>query len=112
MTSALKFFVECGDVFNAKKIFSVIDHDVIDYGQMMKCFNQQKMPLETLRLYRKMKENAVQPDSITYILLIDACAQMGLQSICQSISQEIPSAFYEDHRCQTALFHMWVSRSF
>ena len=109
LTSALKMFVHYGDVSNAEKIFSMMKCDVIDYGQMMKCFNQAKMPLRTLHLYQQMKDENIQSDLITYILLVDACTQIGIQSTAESIFKEIPETFRKDYRCQTALFHMWVS---
>lgn len=109
MTAALDMFVKCGDGANAEKVFSRIKRDAADYGQMMKYFNQNKMPLKTLDLFEKMKKEGVKADLISYLLLIDACSHIGLQIKCRSLTKEIPPSMLKNIRCQTALIDMWAS---
>lgn len=109
LTAALDMFVKCGDRANAENVFSQIKRDAADYGQMMKYFNQNKMPLKTLDLFQKMKNEGVEADLISYLLLIDAYSQIRLQSKCRSMVKEIPTSMLQNIRCQTALIDMWVS---
>ena len=108
VNAALNMFVTYGDVFNAENLFMTMKPDVINYGQMMKCYNHQKMPMKTMNLYKKMKDEGLQGDPITFILLADACAQIGMKSYCRSIVSQIPQNVLADVRLQTSLIHMWV----
>ena len=59
---------------------------------MMKCYNDQKILLKTISLYKKMTNEGFRADLIAFILFADACAQLGIQSYCQSIVSQIPHA--------------------
>ena len=109
MTSVLDMFVKCGDVFNAEKIFSQLDRTIFDYGQMMKCYNQKEMPMKTWHLYEQMKAQGLKADFITFLLIIDACSNLGLQSKCQLIVDDMSPELQDNVMCQTALIDMWVT---
>jgi pentatricopeptide repeat protein len=110
LTSVLDMFIRCGDVSSAEKWFSNMKSDVIAYGHMMKCFNDEKLPMKTLSLYQKMKREDVRADSITFVLLIAACSQLGIESICRSIIEQIPPAVLDNSRIKAALIDMWVGQ--
>jgi hypothetical protein len=86
VNTALNMFITCGDVSSAENLFITIKPSVINYGQMMKCYNNRKMPMKTINLHEKMINEGLQGDLITSLLLADACAQIGMKSRCQSIS--------------------------
>ena len=111
LNAALDMFVRSGDVWSAENWFSKGKCDVINYGQMMKCFNKAKLPLKTVNLFEKMKSEGVQASLVNSLLLIDACSQLGMESICQKIIEQIPSEILENIRIQTALIDMWVRQS-
>ena len=108
LNAALDMFVRAGDVCSAQNYFSKVKRDVINYGQMMKCFNKEKLPLKTVNLFEKMKSEGVQPSLVNYLLLIDACSQLGMESICRKIIEQIPSEILDNIQIQTALIDMWV----
>ena len=110
LNSVLDMFIRCGDVSSAEKWFSNMKRHVITYGQMMKCFNEEKLPMKTLSLYEKMKSEDVRPDLVTFLLLIDACSQLGIESICRSIVKQIPPAFLVNIKIRSALINMWVQQ--
>ncbi|UJR23991.1 hypothetical protein I4U23_026957 [Adineta vaga] len=107
LTSAFDMFVKCGDLENAESLFAKKNLTLNDYGQMMKCYNEHIMPMKTINLYEKMKHEGIQADSISFLLLIDACAQLGIESRCRSIVKQIPSMMLNDLKLQSALIHMW-----
>jgi pentatricopeptide repeat protein len=111
LNAALDMFVRSGDVYSAENWFSKVKCDAINYGQMMKCFNKEKLPLKTVKLFEKMTSEGVQPSSVNYLLLIDACSQLGMESICQKIIEQIPSEILANIQIQTALIDMWVRQS-
>ena len=108
MNSAFNMFIKCGDSTFAERIFKKIPRFCIGYGRLMKTFNLEKQPEKTLDLYEQMKHDKIKPDRIIYLLLINACAQIGLKSICQQFVDEIPKDLLLDHPIQTSLIHMWV----
>ena len=109
VNAALNMFATYGDVLNAENLFITMKPNVIDCGQMMKCYNNQKMPMKTIKLYEKMKNDGLQGSLITFILLADACAQIGIKSYCQSIVSQIPDGLLADVQLRTSLIHMWAS---
>jgi pentatricopeptide repeat protein len=110
LNAAFDMFIKCGDISSAESLFAKMKRIVIDYGQMMKCFNAHSMPMKTLNLYEKMRSEGIEADSITFLLLVDACAQIGLESRCRSIVKQIPHVILTDVQLQTALIHMWVGK--
>jgi hypothetical protein len=107
-TGALKILISSGDLSSAENLFRTMKPNVIEYGQMMKCYNSHNMPIKTIDLHEKMKNAGLQEDSITFILLVDACAQIGIKSRCQSIVSQIPPALLPSLKLQNCLIHMWV----
>ncbi|UJR24038.1 hypothetical protein I4U23_027003 [Adineta vaga] len=107
LNSAFDMFVKCGDLENAENIFANNKRVVISFGQMMKCYNEHSMPMKTIDLYEKMKDEDVEANSIIFLLLIDACGQLGIESRCRSIVNQIPSTMLNDFKLQNALIHMW-----
>jgi len=112
LNAILDMFIKCGDITNAEKIFQGKKRIVIDYGQMMKCYNNHEMPMNTLNLYEKMKNEGIQANIIIFVLLIDACAQLGIESRCRTIIKQIPSSMLNNLQLQSALIHMWVCHIF
>jgi succinylarginine dihydrolase len=55
LQSALNMFCRCNDISNAEIVFDQIDPDVIDYGVLMKLYNDQDQPEKTLQLFQRMK---------------------------------------------------------
>ena len=92
VTAALDMFANCGDVSSAENLFITMKPNVIDYGQMIKCYNNQKMPMKTINLYEKMKNEGIRGDVVIFILLADACAEIGIKSRCRSIVSQIPGS--------------------
>ncbi len=109
VTAALNMFITCGDLSNAENLFIIMKPGINDYGQMMKCYNYQGMPMKTINLYERMKNEGIQGDLVTFILLAEACAQIGIKSLCQLIVSQIPLSLFTNLKLQSALIHMWVS---
>ena len=109
LTAALNMFVTYEDLLNAENLFITMKASVNDYGQMMKCYNQQKQPIKTINLYQKMRNEGLKGDLVTFILLTGACAQISMKSYCQSIVSQIPQGLLTNIELQTGLIHMWAS---
>jgi pentatricopeptide repeat protein len=108
LNTVLDMFIRCGDVSSAENWFSKMKCHLNNYGQMMKGFNEANLPNKTLNLFEKMKSEGIKGGVITYLLLLDACSQLGIESICQSIVEQIPLTILDNVQIQTALIDMWV----
>lgn len=108
LNTALNMFIQCGDVFGAENWFEKMKCNVINYGLMMKGFNEAKLPMKTLNLFEKMKSENVQTDVVTFVLLIDACSQLGIEAVCRSVVEQIPPSMLVNVQIKTALIDMWV----
>ncbi|UJR29805.1 hypothetical protein I4U23_017349 [Adineta vaga] len=73
----------------------------------MSAYNKTKQPEKTLDLYNQMKMNGTEINSIIYLIAINACSKLGILSISQSIYDDIPSLYRNDHFIQNALIDMW-----
>ena len=101
-------YIKCGDLLNAEKVFSKMKRTVKSYGNLMNAYNKNNQSNRTLRLYEQMKIDDIQPNSFIYVLLINACANIGILSISQSIYNQISSNFLTHTYIQNALIDMWV----
>jgi pentatricopeptide repeat protein len=109
LQSIFNMFCRCNDISNAEIIFNQIDRDVIAYGSLMKAYNDQNQSEKTLKLYERMKQENIEGNSIIFVLVINACANIHFLSLCQSIVKQIPYNLINDRWIQTSLVDMWVS---
>jgi pentatricopeptide repeat protein len=110
LNSAIDMLMSFGDVTSAEQLFeSIKKKDVVSYGAMMKGYNLNNDPLKCLKLFEKMKKKDIIPDEITFNLLISACSQICMLSICESIVAQIPSYLFNNQRISNALIDMWAS---
>ncbi|CAF1579670.1 unnamed protein product [Adineta ricciae] len=107
VVGAFDMFIKCGDISNAEQLFHRMKRIAVTYGQMMKCYNDHCMPMETINLYEKMKKENVAADSAVLLLVIQACAELGLESRCRSIASQIPPSMLSNLQLRTTLIHMW-----
>ena len=109
IVAAFDMFVKCGDISNAEQLFDRMKRVAVTYGQMMKYYNDHDMPMKTINLYEKMKNENIAANSVIFLLVISACAERGLEPRCRSIASQIPSSMLSNVKLQTTLIHMWVS---
>lgn len=109
-TAVLDMFIKCGDLPSAEETFLRMKRSVISYGHLMNCYNAHSMPMKTLDLYRRMRNEGINADVVTFVLLVDACAELGLESRCQWIVEQIPVGMLNHVHLQGALIDMWVGR--
>ena len=111
VTSAFDMFIKCKDVANAKQLFAHMSRSATSYGNLMKMHHEMHKPQKVFELYERMKQENLRADLVTFILLIDACSQMGIRSIGERFAAEIPKNFLKHPFMETALIDMWVRRS-
>ena len=107
--SAIHMLMRFGEMKRAEDLFkSVKNKDISIYTAMMKAYNLNKQPLKSLELFDEMKQQHLIPDEMTFISLMNACSQLGIRTICQSLAAQIPSHFYVKQSISNALIDMWA----
>ncbi|CAF1668310.1 unnamed protein product, partial [Adineta ricciae] len=108
LTSAINMLMNFGEVNDAERLFQLNkSKDTILYGTMMKGYNNNDQPLRSLQLFQQMKDEKIKLDEIKFILLINACSQIGILSICQQLVDQIPSHCFNNIQINTSLIDMW-----
>ncbi|KAJ7517631.1 hypothetical protein O6H91_21G032400 [Diphasiastrum complanatum] len=68
-------YAKCGCIDDAREVFNKMnERDVVSWNAMIAGYSQQGLGKEALALYEQMKQDAVQPDNVTYVVLLNACA--------------------------------------
>ena len=113
LTSAIDMLMRFGDVKEAEHLFDTIKKkDIISYGAMMNGYNINNEPVKSLTLFKKLKEDGMVPDLVISVILIGACARIGMVSTCQSIVGQLPLHFYDNQHICSSLIDMWASIDF
>ncbi|CAF0910843.1 unnamed protein product [Didymodactylos carnosus] len=78
-----------GDTDTAEKIFHEMNkRNTSTYNVLMKCYNVNEMPMETLHLADKMKQQKLELSAVSYTLAVNACAQLGLTKLVKDLYEE------------------------
>ncbi|KAJ7295918.1 hypothetical protein O6H91_Y155500 [Diphasiastrum complanatum] len=103
-------YAKCGCIEDACKVFNKIEkRDVVSWNAMIAGYAQQGYGKEALPLYEQMKQEGVQPDYVTYVVLLKACASTGsLEQGRQLHSYIIRSGFESDVIVGSALVDMYA----
>ncbi|KAI3673115.1 hypothetical protein L6452_39229 [Arctium lappa] len=78
VNSILAMYTKCGEIENAELIF---DHtkqrNCITWNSMLTCYTQNGLASEALLLFERMKISDVDPNQVTALILVSACAYLG-----------------------------------
>ncbi|XP_052189535.1 pentatricopeptide repeat-containing protein At3g22690 [Diospyros lotus] len=90
--SLIHLYSECGDVDRAKKVFDeMIDRNIVSWTSLICGFARGDRPREAVSLFFEMVETGIEPNSVTMVCVISACAKLGDldlgERICAYIGQ-------------------------
>ena len=78
-TSLLNMYSKCGSIDDARSIFDNMESkDIISWNAMISGYGQNGNSKEAIELFQQMQQSGIQPDSITFIALLNACSHAGL----------------------------------
>jgi pentatricopeptide repeat protein len=91
-TSLVHMYARCGDLQQARAIFDKLHgqsaKSVSTWTAMISAYSNQH-PTEALNLYTEMKQEAVEPNEVTYLPLLSACSAIGARKKGKQLHQEI-----------------------
>ncbi|PRQ46492.1 putative pentatricopeptide [Rosa chinensis] len=78
-TSLVDMYAKCGNVEEAKRVFDMVsDKELPIYNAMISSYALHGQAVEALALYRSLKEEGLQPDSVTFTNALYACSHASL----------------------------------
>ncbi|KAJ7568443.1 hypothetical protein O6H91_01G033100 [Diphasiastrum complanatum] len=103
-------YAKCGSIEHARHVFSNMhERDIVSWNALIAGYAQQGLVKEALALYEQMKQEDVQPDDVTYVVLLNACAGIAaLEQGQQLHSRVISSGFDSDIIVGSALVDMYT----
>src|SRR5260221_7930 len=79
INNLIKMYSKCGNMNDARSIFDNIQSkDIISWNAMISGYGQNGNGKESIELFKQMEKENVQPDSFTFVSLLNACSHSGL----------------------------------
>ena len=107
--TAADMFLKLNQIQYAQDYLSKMSKSDLKYRMLMKISNLKNSPEKTFHLYNQMKKDGFKSNQITYLHLINASSQIGIENISQKLVKQIPQKFFQDVKIQNALIDMWGS---
>ncbi|KAI3504817.1 hypothetical protein L1887_26542 [Cichorium endivia] len=86
VNSILSMYAKCGEVEMAEKIFNKSkQRNTITWNSMLTCYTQNGLANEALFLFEQMKLSNVNPNHITTLIVVSACAYLGSKHLATKI---------------------------
>ncbi|KAL0301700.1 UNVERIFIED_CONTAM: Pentatricopeptide repeat-containing protein, mitochondrial [Sesamum radiatum] len=77
-TTMVMGYAKCGYLDAARRLFNVMpEKDVVPWNAMISAYVQAGRGKETLSLFHEMQAMKVEPDEVTMVSCLSACAQLG-----------------------------------
>ncbi|KAJ7524559.1 hypothetical protein O6H91_17G011300 [Diphasiastrum complanatum] len=78
-STLVDMYAKCGCTEDAREVFNnMSERDVVSWTAMIAGYAQNGLGKEALALYEQMKQEGVQPDTVTFVLLLKACASLAV----------------------------------
>ena len=109
-SALVHMYAKSGSIEDAAVVFGRMkERDVITWNVMIGAYAGSGRGVEAYDLHLKMKEEGFQPNSVTYVSLLNDCASTGALEWVKEVHSDILKAGYEsDVRVGSALIHMYA----
>ncbi|KAJ0976827.1 hypothetical protein J5N97_012301 [Dioscorea zingiberensis] len=77
----IDLYAKCGDMRSATKVFDEMpERDFISWNSMVTGFAQNGLGDQSLNVFRRMIDEGVKPNNVTFLAVLSACSHAGLVS--------------------------------
>ncbi|KAK1295804.1 Pentatricopeptide repeat-containing protein [Acorus calamus] len=77
-TAMVSGYSKSGSISAARSIFDqTVDRDLVSWSAMISAYAESDRPDEALKLFSQMRASGVQPDRVTVLSVVSACARIG-----------------------------------
>ncbi|KAJ7565312.1 hypothetical protein O6H91_02G056300 [Diphasiastrum complanatum] len=95
-SALVDMYARCGCIEEAREVFNNMNkRDLVSWNGMIAGYTQHGLGREALALYEQMKQEDVQPDKVTYVSLLKACATVAALEQGQQLHSEIIKSGYQ-----------------
>ena len=110
VNNLMKMYVDCGTVVDARQVFDkLVKKDVFTWTIMIGGYVQNNDGAESMEVFRKMLQEGVEPDRITYMSILNACCSpVALEWGKEFHAQALKAGLECDVRVGTALVKMYA----
>ncbi|KAJ7540216.1 hypothetical protein O6H91_10G005600 [Diphasiastrum complanatum] len=109
-STLVDMYAKCGCTEDARELFdNMSERNVVSWTAMIAGYAQNGLGKDALALYEQMKQKGVQPDNVTFVLLLKACASLAaLEQGKQLHSEIIKRGFQSDVVVGNTLVDMYA----
>ncbi|KAJ7516340.1 hypothetical protein O6H91_22G054600 [Diphasiastrum complanatum] len=106
----IDMYAKCGSLVDARRVFDEMPKpDLIAWTALISIYSKQENAEEALTLFQKMRRQGVNPDGLTYVCILNACANMAAIEHGKEVHTDIRKAGLEsDLFVKNALVDMYV----
>jgi len=103
-------YAKCNSVDHARRVFDkMLQRDVVSWTAMIVGYAHNGYSLEALRLFQRMQQEGVEPDSNSFASVLPVCAKLAaLEKGIEIHQQIIRSGFQSDVFVESALIDMYA----
>ncbi|KAJ7290872.1 hypothetical protein O6H91_04G032800 [Diphasiastrum complanatum] len=92
----IDMYAKCGHMEDAWKVFNNIqERNVVSWTAIIAAYAERGLGKEALALYEQMKQEGVQPNKVTYIVLLKACASVAALEVGRQLHLDFIKRGYE-----------------
>jgi len=88
----ISMYGKCGSLEDAHQIFQQMrtnQRNQITWNAMISAYGQHGQAKEVFKLFEMMKQEGIEPDEFTWIILMTACANVGAFELGKKLHQEL-----------------------
>lgn len=111
VNALIDMYSKCGDLVKARNLFeSVEQRDVISWNVMIGGYTHMNHYKEALMLFRQMLQSNVEPNDVTFLSILPACAYLGALDLGKWIHAYIDKNFqnFKNMSLWTSLIDMYA----
>ena len=109
-TALVKMYAKCGSIQDARLVFDqIVKRDLISWTVMIGAYAESGLCDAAFRVFLQMRQEGVEPDAITYISVLNACASpIALGWGTEVHTQAVKAGVDADVRVRTAIVKMYA----
>ncbi|CAN6466926.1 unnamed protein product [Victoria cruziana] len=86
----ITMYARCGDVHDARRLFDALpEKNIITWNALISGYSQNGHADDVLRLFHEMEKVGLEPDAVSLVCILSACASVGAQSIGRRIHEHV-----------------------
>ncbi|KAJ9707795.1 hypothetical protein PVL29_000050 [Vitis rotundifolia] len=94
VNALIDMYSKCGDLDKARDLFEgICEKDIISWNVMIGGYSHMNSYKEALALFRKMQQSNVEPNDVTFVSILPACAYLGALDLGKWIHAYIDKKF-------------------